>query len=248
MIQMGDSMSGEDEIAAPPVDRIIRYITRNNYKVGDRLPAIKELSTEFGLAPHVVRDALLHAQTIGVVEVRPRSGAYVQSLDFSALVAAFTKALPSSLPEADVNLLDLLEARRVIEVELLGMSATRRRHADLVAVRRSLQGMYADNTDYAGYVRHNEAFHLGAAAIGGNQILLAVLRRLMELLRSVLFDHQPATWSAESSGKRRADMEEHEAIYAALLAGDPVAARAAVLVHLRDTTESLVPPSFGKEL
>lgn len=229
----------------PAVDRLIDYIARGNYRVGDRLPRIKDLAAELDLGPHAVRDALLQAQTIGFVSVRPRSGAFVRSLDFSSLAGAFAKALPRSLCPTDVNLLDVLEARRVIEVELAATAAARRRLADLVPVREALAAMYADLADYPAYVRHNEAFHLAIAKVAGNPVLYAILKHLIELLRGVLVERQPATWAAEASRKRDTDMREHDAIFGALVAGDAAATRAAMLVHLRDTTDTLFPPAAG---
>lgn len=225
------------------LDRLIGYIATKGLAVGDRLPAIRELAGELGIATHSARDALLQAQTIGLVDVRPRSGAFVQTVDFSSLSGAFAKALPRSLSPFDVNLLDVLEARRLIEVELAVTAAGRRRMADLVPVREALEGMYADIRDYEGYVRHNEAFHLAIARIGGNQMLFAILKHLIELLRCVLVERQPKTWAEETSRKRAVDMQEHEAIFSALMAGDAAATRAAMLVHLRDTTDTLVPPN-----
>lgn len=211
------------------------------------MPSIKDLSAELGLPPHAVRDALLKAQTIGLVRVRPRSGAYVQSINFSPLVEAFSKTLPQTLVSCDSNLLDLLEARRWLEAELVGMAAARRRLADLIPIRNSLQAMYSDTADYHAYVRHNEEFHLGLAQIAGNQVLLIILRHLLELLQAVLVERQPVTWGDEYSKKREVDMQEHEAIYTAVLAGDAAAAKAAMLVHLRDTTESLLPTYKAKQ-
>jgi DNA-binding GntR family transcriptional regulator len=88
---------------------------------------------------------------------------------------------------------------------------------------------------------HNEAFHLGVATIAGNEVLLAMLRCLLTLLRPVLGGRKPATWKNKESEKRRRDAAEHEAIFQALLAEDAGACKAAMLAHLRDTTESLIP-------
>lgn len=225
------------------VGRIIDYIAANGLTAGERLPSIKALASTFGVGPHAVRDGLLHAQTIGLVRVHPRSGAYVQAVDYSRLVGAFGRTLPRALSEADANLLDLLDARRLIEAELVAVAAGRRRMADLVPLRDAVHQMYADVTDYDAYVVQNERFHTEIARIAGNQTLVVVLGQLLGLLRAVLVERQPKTWTDEASAKRRVDNQEHEAILAALVAGDPAAAKAAMLVHLRDTTESLVPPA-----
>ena len=177
---------------------------------------------------------------MGLVRVRPRSGCYVQSVDFGPLVEVFAQSLPRTLSQDDGNLFDLLEARRLIEGELAAMAAARRRLADLVPLREALQGMYESPEDYEKYMTCNEAFHLGIAKIGGNEVLLSVLRCLLVLLRPILGARQPSTWKESGSEKRQRDAREHEAIFQALLAGEPAAARAAMAAHLQDTTESLL--------
>ncbi|OWK44999.1 FadR/GntR family transcriptional regulator [Fimbriiglobus ruber] len=225
----------------PDVARLIEYISSRKLAVGERLPPIKELAKEFGVQPHAVRDSVLQAQTMGLLHVRPRSGVYVRSVNFTSLVGAFSRMLPVELVERDASLLDVLEARRLIESELAGVAAARRRLTDLVPVRDALQQMYTDVADYERYVQCNEDFHLRIAGIAGNQVLLIVLRQLTSLMRGVLLEHRPANWQDVRSAKREIDVREHEAIYNALLAGDAPAARAAMQTHLRDTTESLVP-------
>lgn len=226
------------------VERLIGYISHKGYRVGERLPSIKELANEFDLGPHAVRDALLQAQMIGLVKVQPRSGAYVQSLNFSSHVDTVVRGLPQTLPAGDdASLLDVLEARRLIESELASIAAGRRRMADLVPIRDAIQEMYRNIEKYDEYVKQNEVFHLKVAELAGNKLLVATLKQLMGLLRAVLVERQPQNWNDVDSQKRAVDMAEHEAIFAALVAGDAAAAKSAMLVHLRDTTDSLIPPA-----
>jgi GntR family transcriptional repressor for pyruvate dehydrogenase complex len=240
-----DHGAGMSVISPPdldrPVKRVIDYITGRELGEGTRLPPIKQLAKELGLGPHAVRDALLHAQTIGLVQVRPRSGVFVRSPNSLSPVDALTRVLPVCLADADSKLLDVLEARRILESELAGVAAARRRMADLVPARDAVRKMYADARDYEAYVRHNENFHVAVARIAGNEILLAVLRQLIGMMRNVLIERRPASWADEYSRKREIDRQEHEAILAALVAGDPAAARTAMLAHLRDTIDSLMP-------
>jgi GntR family transcriptional repressor for pyruvate dehydrogenase complex len=227
------------------IHRLVDYISSRGLTPGHRLPPIKDLASELDLRPHAVRDVLLKAQTMGLVRVRPRSGCFVQSVNFGPLVEVFAQSLPRTLTQQDRSLFDLLEARRLIEVELAAMAAARRRLADLVPLREALRAMYEAPEDYDGYMTHNESFHLGIARIGGNEVLLAVLRCLLVLLRPILGDRKPGNWKDEGSPKRERDAREHEALFQALLAGDPAAARAAMAVHLQDTTESLLSAPAG---
>ena len=221
------------------VQRLIDYIGSRNLEAGQRLPAIKNLATELQLPPHAVRDALLQAQTMGLIRVQPRSGSYVQVQNFAPLVDVFSRSLPQILSRCDPSLFDLLEARRLIELEVATMAGRRRRLADLVPLREALQGMYACPDDYNAYMAHNEAFHLGIAKIAGNEVLRAMLQCLLVLLRPVVNECQPHNWKENGCQKRDRDAREHEEIFQALLADDAAAVRRAMATHLQDTEVSL---------
>jgi GntR family transcriptional repressor for pyruvate dehydrogenase complex len=225
----------------PGVEQLIGFISGQKLSVGERLPPIKALAKTFGMQPHAVRDCILRAQTIGLLRVRPRSGVYVESVDFAPHASPPPSPQPAVIGDEDASLLDVLEARRLIESELAGVAAARRRLSDLVPVRDSLQQMYADIADYQRYIRHNADFHLRIAAIAGNQVLLNMLRQLIGPMGNVLLQHQPPNWHEAACEKRDTDVREHEAIYRAILAGDQAGARAAMQTHLRDTTDSLIP-------
>ncbi|MBN1265877.1 MAG: FadR family transcriptional regulator [Anaerolineales bacterium] len=53
--------------------RLLRYLA-NNYKAGDRLPAIQELADELGISTGKLREQLEVARTMGLIEVRPKTG------------------------------------------------------------------------------------------------------------------------------------------------------------------------------
>ena len=227
------------QVKKKALERLIDYLTSRHIGAGQRLPSIKQLAKQWRLGVNVVRDALLQAHTMGIVRVQPRSGSYAQTLNFRPLVEAFAQSLPRALAQDDRNLFDLLEARRLIEVELAQTAALRRRLADLVCLRDAMRRMYENPGDYELYMTANEAFHLGIARIAGNEVLATVLQSLLALLRPTLGGRQPASWKRKGNDKRRRDAAEHEAIFQALLAGDAAAARAAMMAHLEDTTETL---------
>jgi GntR family transcriptional regulator, transcriptional repressor for pyruvate dehydrogenase complex len=232
----------------PEANPLVDYIMRNGLEVGDRLPSVKVLARELNVGVHAARDALLQAQTMGLVRVQPRSGSYVQSVDFGSLVDVFSQSLPRVLSQEDRNLFDLLEARRLIEVEMVALAARRRRLADLVPLRDAIRGMYENPLDYEQYMTQNEEFHLGVARIGGNKVLLSILGGLLQLLRPTLGENEPVSWKEKYSEKRRRDTIEHQAILEGLLAGDPNLARLAMSAHLQDTTESLLPNAPAEAL
>jgi GntR family transcriptional repressor for pyruvate dehydrogenase complex len=213
--------------------RLIDFIRSEGLGVGDRLPSIRRLATNFRVSPNVVRDALVQAQTLGLVKIHPRSGAFIQSISYAPLVDALTDTFETSLMQVDHNLFHLLDARRCLEVELTAQTAARRRLEDLLTVRQALDEMH-QTTKQIEFLDADVRFHIEIGRIAGNPVLSTIQQTLLGLLRPYL---AALPWSPE----RRAKTDRsHIAIYQALLDGDPERARAAVNEHLSYARENLL--------
>jgi DNA-binding FadR family transcriptional regulator len=123
------------------VPRLLELIHRQELGVGDKLPNIRQLALMLEVKPTAVRDALLQAQTMGLLRILPRSGAYIQSLTYEPLVEAFSRTIKPALIQADPNLFHVLDARRLLEIELVGRAASQRSLEDLLPIRQALEAM-----------------------------------------------------------------------------------------------------------
>lgn len=215
------------------VRRLVEHIRSAGLGVGDRLPSIRQLAETFKVGTNVVRDALMQAQTMGLVKIHPRSGAFIQSLSYAPLVDALTQTLETSLLQVDHNLFHLLDARRLIEVELVGLAAARRRLEDLLPVCQALDAMKRTQ-DHTQFLEADVRFHLAIAQAAGNAVLTNILQALLGLLRPYLAG---LGWTPERHA--RAD-RSHAAIYQALLEGDAERARDAMREHVGYARESLL--------
>jgi GntR family transcriptional repressor for pyruvate dehydrogenase complex len=220
---------------ANPSERIWAVVREQKLRVGDQLPPIRELADRLAVKPSVVRDALLQAQAMGLVKVAPRAGAFLRALPPAPtsptpleVSLPTTVAFAAAFEEGRRNLLHLMDARRLIEIELVGRSAERRRFEDLPPVRRALDAMLqlpreAPRPDY---VALDVAFHVEIARLAGNHVLFEIQRSLMEQLRphlcNVPYDLQ----------RRGVTDRSHVAVYEALVAGDAERARREMHGHL----------------
>lgn len=210
-------------------------------QIGDQLPSIRELAERLEVKQSTIRDALLKAESQGLVKILPRSGAFLR---VSAAVGA--KSLPAEISPVDAfqpaltgtehNLFHLLDARRLIEIELAGQVAERRRLEDLLPIRRALEAMLqlplpASRQEY---VELDIRFHVGIARLSGNGVLYGIQQTLMELLRPHLND-------VPSDLQRKAVTDRsHIAIYEALVAGSSDRARSEMRAHLSLAYDSLL--------
>jgi GntR family transcriptional repressor for pyruvate dehydrogenase complex len=180
---------------------------------------------------------------MGLVKILPRSGAFVQSADYTPLVGVLTETFETFLGQMDHNLFHLLETRELIEVECAARAARRRRLEDLLPLREALERMeesvermHTPESDAARmeFVNADIDFHSGIAQIAGNPILVTMLRALLDLIRPHLTQ---IPWTLE---RKEITSRAHLKLYDALLEGDSAQAAASMREHLQIAYEGLL--------
>jgi DNA-binding FadR family transcriptional regulator len=209
------------------VRRLIDYIRSQGLTVGDRLPSFRRLAAQFRVGTNAVRDAMVQAQTMGLIRIHPRSGAFVQSLSFAPLVDALAVTLETSLFQADNNFFHVLDARQQLEIGMAGRAAERRSLEGMLPLRQALDAMRRTGTveDRPECVSADIKFHLAVAQLAGNPVLTIVLQGLLGLLRPLLL-----SWPWSEEGWQRTDLS-HSEIYRAILDRDADRARQAMKEH-----------------
>lgn len=199
---------------------------------GQRLPTEAALVQRFGVSRSVVREALSRLKTLGLVESRQGSGAYVQAKAQPAL-----DQLVLSPDGSLETLLQMVEVRRALEAESASLAAARRTPAGLRQIKAALANL--DKAVAAGGdgVAEDVAFHAAIAEASGNPFLLATLAYLNQFLTQ-------ATRVTRANEARRESLsqavrEEHAAIVAAIEAGDAAAARLAGAHHMVNAAQRI---------
>lgn len=187
-------------------DEIHTMITTGELAPGERLVEDR-LAEALGVSRNPVREAIRLLEKTGLVEVIPRRGAYVTTIDLD-------------------DLRQLLAVRQRLEGYAAELAAERRQPGDGEAIRRWIkEGRAATKEgDPVRAAECHRGFHREIERIGGNRYLGEVSEPLLnrtELVFSLLVDHRgPQTWA------------EHEEICRAIEAGDPEWAHRAVEEHL----------------
>lgn len=194
-------------------EEIHALIRSGELKPGERLVEDR-LAEALGVSRNPVREAIRLLEATGLVEVRPRRGAYVATVDVD-------------------DLRQLLEVRSRLEGFAAELAALRGTPDDVAAVRRWVSDGRAATKegDVVRAAECHRSFHREIERIAGNRYLTEVTQPLLnrtELVFSILLDQRGGiTWS------------EHDSICEALEARDPEAARAAVEHHLGLVAEGL---------
>ena len=208
------------------VQRFEERIESGEMPPGARFPTEKAITEAFGVSRTVVREAYSRLAARGLLESRRGSGAYVPE---GAQYRAFQIAADEVGEIEDV--LKLLEMRMGFEAEMADLAARRRTDADLAAIRRALDAM-EDSADVDASVSADAGFHAAIAAATGNAYFLRFTQFLgVRMVPSRRLYLQGSDKPSHQHYARTIN-RDHRAIYAAIEAGDPAAARRAARRHM----------------
>jgi len=204
-------------------DQIRELIDKGGFEAGTRLPPERDLAQQLGVSRPSLREALIALDVERRVEVRSGSGVFVSAAQPDRAMGR-TAAMGESPSQ-------LMEARSIIEGELVVLACARITDSVLSRLRELLKSMGAGIERRRARVDLDREFHITLTEVTGN----AVLARLV----GELFDERHSPISAkissrfESTRTWRAALKEHEAILQALEARDPIGAQAAMRAHLK---------------
>lgn len=227
---MPDTMNG-----APSKDRLYQRLARRlfeelasgRYRVGDRLPAERELAVDYQASRPAVREALIALEVQGYIEVRVGSGAYVSRLPGQ-----------DEHPGFAITAFELTEARLIFEGEAAALAALHITDEELDRLEALVAAIAEENllpevTEVA-----DRDFHLTIARATRNA---GVLRTIEDFWRLRYTSPECALLHDKArSAKVRPVVEEHSAILAALRSHDPAAARTAMRAHLAAVMDHLL--------
>jgi GntR family transcriptional regulator, transcriptional repressor for pyruvate dehydrogenase complex len=208
------------------VRRFEEQIEKGELLPGARFPTEKAITESFGVSRTVVREAYSRLAARGLLVSRRGSGAYVAE---GAQYRAF-QVTPDEVSEID-DVLRLLEMRMGLEVEMADLAAQRRTDADLAALREALAAMDA-STDVDGSVAADAAFHGAIARATRNDYFHRITQFLGVRLVPSRRLYLQGSDARRHQRYARTINRDHEAIYRAIEASDPAAARRAARRHM----------------
>jgi DNA-binding FadR family transcriptional regulator len=235
--QIGFPIGGGATLLETIAGRMIRSVMQNHYKRGDRLPSELELARQFNVGRGTIREVLKALSVVGLVRVERGKGTYVA--DRSDFLVG-----PISLGfEAGVDLSALIEARKLIEVELAGLAAKLAGPSAIRAMQEDLDRMrkHASLRDHGEFLKADLSFHFALADAAGN-VLLA---QFLTLIRNLMV--QWISQTSETPGVAQEAVDQHRAILEAVRSHRPVEARKAMVSHLRTMARHLLKVRRGQK-
>lgn len=197
--------------------------------VGKKLPTEMELRERFGVGRSSVREAIRTLQAIGLVEIRPGTGAFVAAQDQSQ------RTIHEWFVEKETELDELMEVRLAIEpaaVRLAAQRATTAEVAEIDNIHRQFLAAVAEN-DAVRLAALDEAYHRSIMRASHNKMLA----KMSDLVADALRDYRARSFTVSELLKNA--VGPHSDILKALQNGDSELGSAAMETHLDISLEDI---------
>jgi|SRR5579862_1190840 len=201
------------------VNEVLQLISRGEFAASDRLPSERVLAERCGVSRTSIREAIIALEIRGIVEVRRGSGIYIRAPKAS-----------SPWIEASTGPFELLRGRLIIEPEICAVAASTAKDADLDVIYGTIVKMKETVNDKRANEIADRGFHVAIASATGNGMLAQIVASVWDRRRGEMWEkteehfHTPAL--------REAALEDHQAVFTALVARDPVAAKNGMCKHI----------------
>lgn len=119
------------------VDQVCDAILRGKLQIKDRLPSEREMALQTGLSRSSVREALKVLREAGLVEMTVGAGGGTHIISDAIPNELLSKALETS----QQHLLDLSEARIIIELSAVELAASRASEEQIAEIRTVIEKM-----------------------------------------------------------------------------------------------------------
>ena len=207
-IQSLSRLMDQSAPVGPQLLRLLRgKVVHNDWVPGAQLSEA-EVAKAFGVSRQPVREAFIKLAEEGLVEIRPQRGTFVRKISASAV-------------------LDARFVREAIEADVVRLVAQAPDPATLQELGRLIEAQrkVAGNEPRA-FVPLDDAFHRTLAQAAGRNYAWSVIESLKSQMDRV---RQLSTRKFPMARL----IAQHEAVVAAIAAGDPAGAEAAMREHLR---------------
>ena len=204
------------------MEQILKSIESGQLKPGDKLPTEQQLIEMFGVGRSTIREATSTLSTLGYLQSIQGKGCFV-SEDLDPVKAT---GLALQNLQAATNIIDLVEVREILECNAVRLAAKRADSEDINRIQNAFLKMKEAKRDLNRFIEHDFEFHIALARSTGNQLILEMMKRIVEKVhreydkfrpkdlfqrdKAVLTAEQIVKFVVQGEGKKAASaMQQH---------------------------------------
>ncbi len=194
------------------ISQFIGLIKDGNLKVGERLPPERSLAEMFKVSRASIREAFSAMEIIGLIEVRPGEGSFITDLNIGPFISTISPLLVTN----DNLETDLLDFRKLIEIEAVKLAAIKADESELSLLQNSLSKMEAavKKNDAVMGAEADVEFHKALFSLTGNCILVKAAECTAYLFESSVKFNRARILKDENNSKVL--LAQHSSIFNAI--------------------------------
>lgn len=218
-------------------------------QVNARLPSEEHLAKSYKVSRPIVREALARLREDGVIHSRRGAGSFIIRIP-QPLLNSNEKNMKDWM-----ELLHCYEFRTVLEGNIAYLAAQRATNEDKARIQTAYQRVYENyysNTSGANPQEESDmdrdmSFHLAIAMATHNRFYVEALQAVMVHIKQSMF---LITKVFQGHQERHITIlkEEHNWIVNAILSGNPEQAKAAMVMHIQNARDSILPTEKTNEM
>ena len=227
----------QDTLTELVAKRLLGLLAEGTLKPGDKLPPERELAQQLNVGRTTVREALKLLTLSGLFEAKRGDGTYVSQEFNSFLMQQIEWPVLLSASEVDM----IFEVREALEVKAARLAAERATPEDIrsISVFQEMRGI--EGRDIERETDLDLEFHQALADGSHNALLSHLMISLHSILRRYI------ALSNEMTDRPETTIAEHQAVYDAVVTGDPDTAERAMKQHLAISREWILKASSKGE-
>jgi GntR family transcriptional regulator, transcriptional repressor for pyruvate dehydrogenase complex len=205
---------------------ILMLIEQRRYLPGERLPSERDLAERFSVGRGAIREAVTMLESMRYVERRPGSGIFrcrePEWASLETLVLFADLGLPI---EAKTNA-EVIEVRRMIEVQAIGLACERRQEDDIERLKATLARFRDVDSFGSAAPGYDQDFHMNIFRATHNDVLVRLVTPfyIMARKRREIF--------FKDRKRRLVSHEQHLEMLESIVAGDKAGAARQMAAHI----------------
>lgn len=220
---------GDKKVSDAIVEHIMTRIVSGELKVGDRLPPQHTLAAELGVSRTALREAVRSLSLMGLLNVVQGEGTFV----IQSVPGLFAQPLSFAFSASRTKILEVIEARLVIEAKTSEFCALRATEEELQCLRDIADDMISNMDSLKVFNKLDLEFHLQVARGCHNAVLVAVVESIQAPLLVQLARVQ------ELPGAAQRAVDYHKRILEAIANCDSESASTTMIEHLEDVRRAV---------
>jgi GntR family transcriptional repressor for pyruvate dehydrogenase complex len=227
-----------DAVERPPktwvrvVERLQGLILGKKLEPGSKLPPERQLCEQLGVSRTVLREAMKHLSALGLVEEITGRGTFVSRPNLDAVRRSLQICLGW---HAQAVLENLVELRRLIEVEIAGLAAVHATEEEIEEFKQNLRDMEGIlDGNVTRFMNLDLEFHSGLARATHNELFVMLFDAIAGAMVGI--------WEKMHNDpeERKHGIQYHQKILSAIEKRNPDEARRAVRENIESFKRDLV--------